>query len=59
MTSEEFEKAMDRYELESEYSDYLINHTNAFIGNGDMLIRVMERGTYYDEFKAYMTGELP
>lgn len=57
MTEDEFEKAMDRYELDNEYSDYLVNKTDARIGNGDDLIRVMERGDYYDSFKDYMTGE--
>lgn len=57
MTEEEFEKAMDRYELDNEYSEYLMNKTDARIYNGDSLIRVMERGDYYDDFKDYMTGE--
>ena len=57
MTEQEFEEAMERYELDYQYSDYLMNHTNARIGNGDMLINVMERGDYYDDFKDHMTGD--
>ena len=57
MTEDEFEKAMDKYELDYQYSEYLMNKTNARIGNGDALIRVMESGDYYDDFKDYMCGE--
>jgi hypothetical protein len=57
MTETEFESAMNRYELDDQYSDYLMNHTDARIGNGTMLINVMERGDYYDDFKDFMTGE--
>jgi hypothetical protein len=57
MTEAEFEKAMDSYELEYQYSDFLSNHTDARIGNGDMLIRIMERGDYYDSFKDFMCKE--
>jgi hypothetical protein len=58
MTEEEFEKAMNRYELDDQYSDFLMNKTDARIGNGTMLINVIESGNYYDSFKDYMTGEM-
>ena len=56
MTEAEFEAAMEKYELDYQFSDYLMNHTNARIGNGDMLIEAMESGDYYDDFKDHMTG---
>ena len=58
MTEEEFESLMDQSALYAQYSDYLMNKTDARIGNGTMLINVMERGDYYDGFKDYMTGEM-
>lgn len=57
MTEAEFEEAMDRMELEDEYSEYLCNHSNARIGNGDQLIRAIEDGFYYESFKEwYLNG---
>lgn len=55
-TEEDFENDMDRYRLDDEYSDYLMNKTDARIGNGDQLIAVIERGDYYESFKDYTIG---
>ena len=57
MTEQEFEDAMEAMTLEDAYSEYLMNHTDARIGNGTMLINVMERGDYYESFKDHMIGE--
>lgn len=57
MTEQEFEQAMNKFELDDQYSEFLMNHTDARIGNGTMLINVIESGKYYDDFKDYMTGE--
>ena len=57
MTHDEFEKAMDKSELDYQYSDYIILHTDARIGNGDMLIEAMESGNYYDGFRDWMCDE--
>jgi len=57
MTEEDFEKEMEKSNLDNEYADYLMNRTSARIYNGDSLIRVMESGDYYDDFKDHMVGE--
>ena len=56
MTLEEFEKAMDNYELECEYSDYIMERTS--IGNGEALLRAMERGLYYSGFMDTMVDSV-
>lgn len=52
MTEEQFEQAMDKYQLDMEYTDYIMERAN--VGNGEILIRLMERGDYYEDFKEYM-----
>lgn len=59
MSVREFENKMHFMELDNEFADYITNHTNARIGNGDMLIEAMESGDYYDSFKEHMTGVGP
>jgi len=49
MTEEEFEAAMNTYQLDDEYAEYICEHRT--ICNGDQLIYWMERGDYYDDFK--------
>ena len=53
MSEEDFENKMDRGELDYEYAEYLMEHR--VVGNGEMLIRLMERNELYDDFKDYMT----
>jgi hypothetical protein len=53
MSEEEFEKKMDRGELDYEYAEYLMDHRS--VGNGEILIRLMERNELYDDFKYHMT----
>jgi hypothetical protein len=53
MSEEDFEKKMDRGELDYEYAEYLMDHRS--VGNGEILIRLMERNELYDDFKDYMT----
>ena len=55
-TEEDFESDMNKYDLDDEYSDYLMNHTDARVGNGHQLIVAMERGDYYESFKDYTIG---
>lgn len=55
MTEEQFERAMDRYELDSEYSEFIAKHTS--IGNGHQLIAAIEAGDWYESFKEHMVGE--
>ncbi len=56
VNSAEFDAAMADNRLDDAFSEYLINHSGARIGNGDMLIEAMESGYYYDEFKDYFLG---
>lgn len=49
MTEEQFEQAMDKLQLDMEYTDYIMERAN--VGNGEILIRLMERGDYYEGFK--------
>jgi hypothetical protein len=59
MTEKEFEKSMNNNELDSEYSEFIMNMTNARICNGDDLILAIESGDYYEYFQDFMTlGEL-
>lgn len=55
MTETQFELLMDKNALDDEYAEYISNHTDAIIGNGDMLIEAMESCKYYEGFKEYMT----
>lgn len=55
--ADKFDAAMDRYELDDQYADYLMNKTSLVICNGDGLIRAMESGDYYDDFKEHYLGE--
>ena len=57
MTESKFEELMNLNYLDDEYSDYIINHTSARIGNGDMLIEAIESGVYYEGFKDHMLGD--
>jgi hypothetical protein len=57
MDSDQFDAAMERNELDSEYSDYLIFKSDARIYNGDSLLAAMESGDYYDDFKEDYLGE--
>jgi hypothetical protein len=56
MTEAEFEKKMDRYDLDDEYSEYIMDRSagERIIGNGDDLIHAIESGDYYDGFKEMM-----
>jgi len=55
MTEEEFEQAMDKCQLDMEYTDYIMERAN--VGNGEILIRLMERGDFYEGFKESMVTE--
>ena len=56
MTEDQFEQMVDNGYLDSEYSDYIMNCTDAMVGNGDMLISAIESGKYYEGFKEWMIG---
>ena len=49
MTEQQFEQAMDKYQLDMEYTDYIMERAN--VANGEILIRLMERGDFYEGFK--------
>ena len=53
MTEQEFEDAMNTYKLDDQYAEYIMEHRN--VGNGEILIRLMERNELYDDFKDHMT----
>jgi hypothetical protein len=55
MTEEQFEQAMNTYQLDMEYTDYIMDRAN--VGNGEILIRLMERGDFYEGFKEKMVTE--
>ena len=52
MSEEEFEDKMNTYELEDRYAEYIESHHP--VGNNHVLIRLMERGDFYDDFKEDM-----
>lgn len=54
MNEYEFELKLERCELDDAYAEYIMDHTDAFIGNGDMLIKAMESGNYFDGFKEHL-----
>lgn len=54
MTEQEFENAMDNYELEDEYAEFIMengNNSDRCIHNGDSLIDAMESEYLLKEFK--------
>ena len=55
MTEQQFEQAMNTYQLDMEYTDYIMDRAN--VGNGEILIRLMERGDFYEGFKEKMVTE--
>ena len=52
MSEEEFEEKMNTYELDQQYAEYIMEHRT--VGNGEMLIRLMERGELYEDFKEHI-----
>jgi hypothetical protein len=52
MSEEEFEDKMNTYELDQQYAEYIMEHRN--VGNNHVLIRLMESGDFYDDFKEYI-----
>ena len=52
MSEEEFEDKMNTYELDQQYAEYIMEHRN--VGNGEMLIRFMEIGELYEDFKEHI-----
>tara|TARA_R110000822_G_scaffold295369_1_gene417603 strand:+ start:431 stop:664 length:234 start_codon:yes stop_codon:yes gene_type:complete len=52
MSEEEFEDKMNTYELDQQYAEYIMEHRT--VGNGEMLIRLMERGELYEDFKEHI-----
>jgi len=55
MTEEQFEQAMNTNQLDMEYIDYIMDQQT--VGNGHVLIKLMERGDYYDAFKEKMVTQ--
>ena len=52
MSEQEFEDKMNTYELDQQYAEYIMEHRT--VGNGEMLIRFMERGDLYEDFKEHI-----
>ena len=52
MSEEEFEDKMNTYELDQQYAEYIMDRRT--VGNGEMLIRLMERGELYEDFKEHI-----
>jgi len=52
MSEEEFEDKMNTYELEDRYAEFIEDHHP--VGNNHVLIRLMESGDFYDDFKEYI-----
>jgi len=52
MSEQEFEDKMNTYELDQQYAEYIMEHRN--VGNGEMLIRFMEMGELYEDFKEHI-----
>jgi hypothetical protein len=52
MSEEEFEDKMNTYELDQQYAEYIMERRN--VGNGEILIRFMEMGEIYEDFKEHI-----
>ena len=52
MSEEEFEDKMNTYELDQQYAEYIMERRN--VGNGEILIRFMEMGELYEDFKEHI-----
>ena len=55
MTEEQFEDAMNTYELEDRYAEFIEAHHP--VGNNHVLIRLMESGDFYEDFKDSMVTQ--
>jgi hypothetical protein len=55
MTEQQFEQAMDGYQLDNQYAEFIMENQN--VGNGHVLTTLMERGDYYDAFKEKMVTQ--
>jgi hypothetical protein len=52
MSEQEFEDKMNTYELDQQYAEYIMERRN--VGNGEILIRFMEMGELYEDFKEHI-----
>lgn len=59
MTEEEFEEQWDSFNFDDDYGAYIMNNASYGIGNGDMLIRAMEKCYLFDEFKEHIMNRNP
>lgn len=57
MTSEEFDRRFETYDLDAEYADYILAHAQGdrVIPNGDALIDAMDEEYLLEEFRNFMT----
>jgi imidazole glycerol phosphate synthase subunit HisF len=55
MSEEQFEEAMNKYLLDMQYTDYIMERAN--VGNGEMLIKLMDEGDFYEGFKESMVTQ--
>ena len=58
MKETDFDVAYEKFELDDEYGDFLLDHQDGqrLICNGDDLIRAIEEEYRFDEFKEYMVN---
>ena len=54
-TEDQVEDMYDRYELDDQYAEYIMEHMS--IGNGTMLINAMENHELFDDFKESLVTE--
>jgi hypothetical protein len=54
MTEEEFDHAFDNFELDQQYSEYIMEHSagDRVICNGHTLTAAIEDGYLFEEFRA-------
>jgi hypothetical protein len=60
MTPQEFEIKFDNDDLLEQYATYILKHKDPEIYpvcNGNALLKLMEKGYLFEEFKLFMTSE--
>ena len=55
MTYDEFLEAVANGDLDDQYADYLTNHTDLNVYNGDRLLELTESGVHDQAFYEWLT----
>ena len=58
MTAMEFDRAFEAFELDTAYAEFLMKASDRPICNGDDLLDLQESLYMYEDFRAYMIGEV-